>query len=1063
MLGVPSMRLRRESELNLARENQNAFPRARRIRDNILATAARWAGLDDQDLRRLIPDASVPRSFECSFEGCPVHGKEVFARGGWAYDPWQERWKLTCPVGRESYPSNDFGAFYAGGMKDGSLLTGPYADDGWGWLAAGAAKKHWFVGLCCERLWTAHIVPGALALSRAYLLTGEKSFAQKAATMLARIAEVYPQMDYHRQSMYATEFSPSYTGKITILIHETLLAESLCEAYDNISDLLTQDESLASLLRENLLQEVIRGIYEGHIRGNYGMHQLTLLTAALALGDEQQKERAINWVLNNTGEKTALKEMETLVDGYIFRDKAAHAEGLNFGVDNLIFREGLGWESSPGYLRAWADRWAAIAAMLKPLGTDISQMPKLRRMWRVFSEMKCLDDFVPSIGDTGSAVSGRVEFSNETARALFDLVRDPDAAALLLKRGIFAGDSFTAYEDLFRPALERGELQRAAANATPATAGANMGGYGLAILRSGHADERAAAAIYYGRAATEHAHFDRLNLELFAYGKKMIPDLGYGETAAETREPAAWSKNTASHATVVVDERRQDSQAAGQLRCFVSAPGVEYVDVCAPYAYRAAPLYRRAVALITLSPTSRYLLDVFRVSGGEKHDSSTHGFPASFSTAEIALSPPQTAGTLPGENAPIGSYYDDPELGDPFKTRSFYTYRGSGYSYFYDVQKGRPDAPWTATWLDDQDKAGLRMTFLPPFSDEVVLANARLAQNRGNPDSLKYLLLRNQGRPRSTFASLIEPFKGSPAVRDVTALRSPAGESNEQTGVLAFKASHRDGVDFLFQALDMNAPTQFEGGIEFKGRFGLLRLDKEGRLIQATLVGAGRLKCAGSLLEIPASLAGTVGAVQYSDHSLQVAWDEDAHPLLDPALLEGETAIISNDAHFTSYAITRAQLVSDQGAPRRRYLLTFGEDEFRIGKFLVSATDPQGRHLSTDTYLYLADQGYYRGTRLVNAPHTLSLPIQDIRLSPHSPGQARSATIQLASPHPLSPAFSTLSSSPANLACIYDFGPGDRIQVIPHASLLAGPQGYRLYSNCRPTAESPVWPAPPSL
>ena len=49
-------------------------------------------------------------------------------------------------------------------------------------------------------------------------------------------------------------------------------------------------------------------------------------------------------------------------------DKAAHAEGLNFALDNLIFREGIGWESSLSYNSGWVTHIAAIASLLEPLG-----------------------------------------------------------------------------------------------------------------------------------------------------------------------------------------------------------------------------------------------------------------------------------------------------------------------------------------------------------------------------------------------------------------------------------------------------------------------------------------------------------------------------------------------------------------------------------------------------------------------------------------------------------------------------------------------------------------------
>ena len=142
-----------------ARRRVTEEPGAKDIMEGIVSSAAPWLDREDAAIADLIPDAAVPRSFSINYvTGCPVHGSgpegySGYAMGGWKYDPFKDRWRVTCAVGGESYPSNDFEAFYQSGMKDRSLLAGPFADDGWGWRAEGSAYKHWFVAYCCQQLW----------------------------------------------------------------------------------------------------------------------------------------------------------------------------------------------------------------------------------------------------------------------------------------------------------------------------------------------------------------------------------------------------------------------------------------------------------------------------------------------------------------------------------------------------------------------------------------------------------------------------------------------------------------------------------------------------------------------------------------------------------------------------------------------------------------------------------------------------------------------------------------------------------------------------------------------
>src|SRR6185312_12076654 len=107
----------------------------------------------------------------------------------------------------------------------------------------------------------------------AYLLTGKDGYAHKAGVLLARIAEDYPRMDHNRQSRYATEFVPSYTGKIVNAIWETGTARDLAEAWDAVSMAVPTDAALGAdavtLVERDLLHEALAAIPQRRILGNY--------------------------------------------------------------------------------------------------------------------------------------------------------------------------------------------------------------------------------------------------------------------------------------------------------------------------------------------------------------------------------------------------------------------------------------------------------------------------------------------------------------------------------------------------------------------------------------------------------------------------------------------------------------------------------------------------------------------------------------------------------------------------------------------------------------------------
>ena len=1028
------MNLFTPEQVRLARQHVADDPVARQTADAIFKSAAPWLERENDAIRHLMPDAFIPRTrhitpgtFTLNYAtGCPVHDRppadfEDYPQWKWIYDPFKDPWRITCPVGGETYPSNDFEAFYQ--TRDRSLLTGPYPDDGYGWRPDGSPYRFWFIGYCGDLMWRT-VMGGLTALSRAYLLDGDARYAHKALVILDRLSEVYPDMDHSKQSMYAADLSPGYDGKMFNLIAETGTVRQLCEALDAVRDAIPSDPvygatagATLSRLERGIIGAGIEGVYTGQVRGNYGMHQEALLFAAIASGDQVEIDKAVEWVLNNTGEATKHKEMLTSFDDYIFRDRAAHAEGINFALDSLIFREGIGWESSPSYNGSWVSHLTTIAALLDRLGVRLWDRPKFRRMYRWPVEMTCLDRFTPAIGDAGSALGGLVQCSADTLRTAYAATGDPFIGELLRKHTF----TFNSFDSLFEDPLTPSPDKSSAAEIKRLTASSHLlGGYGLALLRSGRGKERTAVSLYYGRAATEHAHFDRLTLELFGHNRKLIPDLGYGDHASEGEGPALWTKNTASHTTVVVDERRQDTQAPGRLVLFTATDGLSLVEVDAPDTYHHTSEYRRTVALIDIAPDARYVLDLFRVAGGDQHDYSLHGFDGDFRAEGIVLSDPQAEGTLAGKDIPPGDIYDDDGLVDPLKKgRSYYTYRGSGYSCLYNVRRGRPDGVWSATWTDAASTVGLRTTFLP--SEEAIVAHGDPPRKRGdNPRQLTYTLLRNSGDGiASQFASVLEPFAGTPKVHT-------AQQIERTHRSITLKIHHQHGEDTLSHATSPKGTT-----------FTLIRRDPDGNLIRLDQIGPGAARADGHSLTIEKNISGRILSVDPHTATIHIQRDPNSQPLR--RALIGETIHIHNGRRTTAYTISSVE------GRDRRYRIGLNNESFRIGRFVTTRINPDGSGLSTKTCLYLASQGYYRGARLVDETHGVWLPVEDVKLSPHRPGSRRDGSIALVGNHDLHAHFTS-----GQIAYLYDFGPGDAVSIALRATALRRADGtYRVKANCR--------------
>lgn len=636
-----------DARIATAMEKIKRFPWAKSSLAAAEAAAAPFAAMTDQELWDFVPPPEQLRALNVCFGvDCPVHGAEIFRKGG--HYPWittdDRPFKVKCPVGGEEYPSNDFKPWNPRSITEAPQKGPGYVDDGAGWVND-KGQRFYFVGYYVFwHRWQKQVLPAVNQLARAYLLTGKPLYAHKCAVLMCKIASEYERMDYPTQAYHNGQWPAKIGGRILDYIWTNGTTVDMAKDYDAVFPGLDDPELLAFLktrqvddprrcIEQKLLKTMATDIMRGFIKGNEGMHQQALATVAVVTDNSDPaqgptKQQMTDWIMTGGGDSEYL-----LWDGF--------------------YRDGHGGESSPGYSSGWVTDYYQVAKLLPLLGVDIWSNPKLRKMADIGLDLTVAGIQCPSIGDAGSINgAGKVGWSAAIQGPAFEHTKDPRFAQALAQMK-------ASSDSLFDSEFDAEEVAAAVAKAGTQMdfRTRNLGGYGLAILESGEGASRRGLSMYYGHAGGGHGHRDRLTIEMqdARFKAPVLSDMGYPAHWLEKNE--LWTSNTVSHYAVVVNESAQQTTFAGHLNTLASAPGLQLMDASAEgVAYPATTsLYRRTVALIDLSPESSYVLDLYRVRGGWQHDYSFHGpaFPE-FTVAGGQPGPVQDKGTLAGPDVPFG-------------------------------------------------------------------------------------------------------------------------------------------------------------------------------------------------------------------------------------------------------------------------------------------------------------------------------------------------------------------------------------------------------------------------
>lgn len=946
--------LHTDAEIARLRANVAHFPAAQALAGEVMKEARYWAAWSDQDLHDLVTTAEVPRAVELCNAGCPVHGRKIYEGINGSSYPWivdpRQPFKVKCPIGGEVYPDNDYGAYYRSGFKDRSRLQGKIVDDGWGWVAPDG-QRYWFVAhanhmvLQGPGLESRCVITGIRQLSRAYLLTGDRRFAHKAAVLLHRIAEVYPTMNYEQQSRFGQLMGAQgtrYTGKIVNLIWESYqVAPGLSEAYDSIWETIDGDtalqqfygqtgEQIRACIEANYLEDAIDAYFEDKMRGNYGTHQRALLQLAV--------------VRQHGDNRRYLGEVLHRAEGHLLR------LGFDYALYNLVNRDGMPHES-PDYNFVWTRILAASAELLRKLGYDLATMPRLRRMFDAPLDFVTIGQLSPPLGDSSTRYAPLIGKDSLTYQRGLRLYGDPRYAAYLAGIGATGDQTFGSFEALFDPPLPRRETSPNV-RVVPPQPSRIFSGYGYAILN--HPADTRSLGIFYGLHVA-HYHHDRLHFDLFAHGQDLTPDLGYPDGANEFNAGIfTWSKTTISHNTVTVDAHRQPANPAGHLRLFADGPFARAVTVDADGTYPQTTTYRRTLVMVDVpgAGDQGYAVDFFDVTGGRQHDYSLHGPTGTFTTLGSHWSPP-APGTLAGPDVAVGALYDDPGRGAEDFKGSYLNYAGSGFQHLVRVQHLQSGADtFVAEYTHDKDpRAHLRIRVLPQDGQDLMTAEARVSPMK-YPELVKFIVARRVAAPAagsltSAFCAVLEPFGTAPFISAAHRLDLTNGAVATITRMNGERdiVVHHQGTDTALYAREDTPPIATDAEVA------VVTLDANHQPIRAFFAGGSFLQLGEHRLTA-AGLTGTVTAVNVAAGQLRVRLAGGSPPP-NLGLLSGRVLHLTNALRDTVQTITSVRLEGGE-------LVFTLKDDLRVG--LVHVASAEGATLTTKTALPLAPN--YRGVTL---------------------------------------------------------------------------------------------------
>ncbi len=1012
--------------------------------------------LTDEAVWDMQPDSTIPRWHWTNLPlGCPVHGTDIYRKQ--AYYPWGMNsetpwdWKITCPVGGEKYPSNDFGAGdMTGGLFPDDAIGGGYVQNGNHYSFLAELSQFY-----CRRMMT--VAPDSAA---AYAATGDRRYVHKALVALCRLAVEYAYlatMTHHRhhntvaqveklgQGRFGDTPDLAASGFTTYPIEQPANQAAQALAYDRIFPAIDKDEQIIPFLRKKgfavKTHEDVRRFIEENL---FAVWMQGSMDGACA-----SNEPFSQYGFTRMAEVLNYKRGDDFLD-FLYRGKAYEFTPMSIFMPNTFFRDGAPYESTGGYNSMHLEGLVPIVESVERMRqrrpdvypeSRFSGFYRARRYRHIFDfalDTVTIDRSYPQIGDGGSwpvysklprivaQYGGAGDFEHA-----YRMFQDPKFAWALTKiPGWKPSDGFPWTQ-------ERIEAEAAKWPEDWNDKSSLHDGYGIAILRGGKENDKRAFWMNYGHNRS-HSQDDMLDFGLQGYEGIFLSHMGY------PRNWGYWEYAWSSHYGA---RQFPYTSMTAQAQIFADAGPAHVAEALAKsYSDRSGEgkdieisedsWQRRLIALVDVGPDRFYAVDFYRIAGGKEHWWPFHGPEGEFKAEGIRLTP-QGKGTLAGPDVPYG---------DPGWLKangcSYGTYGWSGlmfpFAHLYNVEKGKTPADgWQADWkLKNGAGMRLRLTLLGGEGTETNLCDGTSPAG-GNPYELKWIMLHSTGEAplKTQLLNIIEPYRNTPIIRKARRLKLTGAD---ETGFRAegLLLNLDDRTDALFASADPQAVREVEGEFRFAGKFGFWS-EKNGVPVAVSLVGGTQLHKGDIGITLPAAeYRARIGKVDRKTDTITVF---PAPPV--PEALVGSYLFIANSSRRVACKVLSVKKA--RGGAEIRL-----DTDSHIGTGQVTGT--ADFRVQTDTPFPLQGYRYYHGSRLVNAARTAEYPLIEVK--------NESAALINSGAAPDAKADRLAAEFPrGSWFDVYDYGVGDEV-IYPHrASLtLAGPNAYTVVSSAKATVKLPA-------
>lgn len=928
-----------------------------------------------------------------------------------------------------------------------------------------------------------------LKLVSKYHRTGDKAVARDAALLLIRLAYAWPALQLNYQDLGQIAANPELdygidtrggwkAGKIYYHGWSGPQWQQLLRSYDKLFDFIDGNEELAravnrylpwiktpddvvALLDTYLVRAGIKDFKERRIAGD---NPSEITTAALVLGKGKDAEDLMDlsktWATMYPISAPWLDLIASAInrDGTHYIGSWGYARGAAYGLLDLA-RD--------------AERFKAAGGKLKFDATDITRFPKIAAAASTLLDAQMAGGYSLNFGDaSGNIWTGRglvnenlvdQRMEAETANLAWRFTHDPRYAWLIVN--IFGR---TDQDDAAWKEIET--AAKTTRDPRLHTQSRVLGGLGAAILERGtdFRDFRLKEAVLMRTGSGQgHAHADALDLNYFALGARMAADTATRSEGQFWSEPP--SMVSMLHNTVEVDGKQHPwrsendwppgnfGNAEAWMETFKPLGDVQFMAGAAQSTVHPdVSLFLREVAHIGVEPGKdstqplpekitretklpsditlprSYIFDVFRVSGGRWHTWAFHGAVSDefqVNSDMRKLSPDETKDN---ETDKLSRNYlrkmHDPQVSTS-KDIVEATWRLSRTGGKYQTVKGEIE-----TEPGEQNMLGANYDEAAPrrYTRVSLLGHGGNPLLVGSPYSLNYkylfpflyVQLRGEEKGReSVFPAIIEAYQGEPTVTSKKLL-TIEGNDTDALRAIAVEVQTRNGHTDICFAGGRPDKERTVAGNKMSGEFAYISRDAQG-LRQATLVG-GKVLQAGDLSVNAAQdkYAAQITAVDYDKRQLTL--DREL-----PMVMVGQQVRIFNEDHHTSYTIEAVQNANGHAT------LTFTRDAL-MARSSINKIEEDKVTLAIKPFAGHEVANRNKGWTATNETNSKFWK---------TAAGGWDAMYRFAGAPVATEDFTDADGDDRATVVMYDYGPGDALELPIHVSITRTAQGYAVLSD----------------